>query len=84
MRGGENLSSELINESLVSLVFKQGQSMSLCARVLSIEVNGVEQAFTGGSLRHSRGEKSEDSALNTVNEGISFNLAFSYCLPWLC
>ena len=25
--------------------------MSLCARVLSIEINGVEQAVTGGSLR---------------------------------
>ena len=57
--------------------------MSLCARVLSIVINGVEQAVTGGSLRHSRGDKSEDSALNAINKSVSFDLPFPYCFTWL-
>ena len=35
-------------------------------------------------MRHSRWEKSEDFDLNTVYEGVSFDLAFSYCFTWLC
>ena len=50
---------------------------------MSIVINGVDQAVTGGSLRHSRVEKSEDAARNTVNGSISFDLAFSYCLTCL-
>ena len=57
--------------------------MSLCARVLSIKINGVEQAVTGGSLGHSRGEKNKESALNAVDKSIFFDLALSYCLTWL-
>ena len=40
--GGRNLSSKLFKGSFVSLIFKQGQSISLRARVLSIVLNGVE------------------------------------------
>ena len=39
---------------------------------------------TGGSLRHSRGDKSEDSALNAINECISLDLSFPHCLARLC
>ena len=66
------------------MIFEQGQSISLCVRVLSVVINGVEQAVTGGSLRHSRVEKSKDSAMNAVKESVSFDLSFPYCLAWLC
>ena len=58
--------------------------MSLCALVLSIVINGVDHVVTGGSLRHYRGDKSEDSALNAINKSVSFDLPFPYCFIWLC
>ena len=82
--GAGKLSSKLFNESFVSIIFENGQCVSLRAQVVSVVIDGVEQPVTGGSLRHSRGEKIEDSTLNTVNESVSLDLAFSYCLTWLC
>ena len=78
-----NLSSKLFNESFLSLIFKQGLRVSLYVRVLSFVIDGVDQAVTGGRLRHSRGEKKQYSTPNNINESISFDLAFSYCLNWL-
>ena len=83
MREGGSLTSKKSTESFVSSIFEKGQRVFLCASVLSIVINGTDQVVTGGILRHSRGEKSDDCTLNTVIESISFDLAFSYCLPWL-
>ena len=44
-------SSALFNNGSISLVFKEGQSVSLGVWVLPIVVDGVYQAVTGGSLR---------------------------------
>ena len=41
----------MFNESFVSLIFESGQRVSLPARGLSIVINGVGQAVTGGSVR---------------------------------
>ena len=65
---GGNLSSELFNESFVSLIFEYGQSISLCARVLSIVIDGVEQAVTGGSLRQNAKKFFEKCKSSCVQE----------------
>ena len=52
IEGGGNLSSKAFNGSFISLIFKQGQWVALHAQVLSIVIDGVDQAVTGGSLRH--------------------------------
>ena len=68
IEGGENLSIKMFNEKFVILIFKWGQSISLRSRFLSVVVDGVQQAITGGSLRHSPGQKNGYSSLNTINE----------------
>ena len=55
----------------------------MCDWVLPIVIDGVDHAVTGGSLRHSRGDKSEVSALNAIDECISLDLSFPHCLARL-
>ena len=73
----------MFNESFVSLIFGKGQRVSMHARVLSIVFDGVDQAVTGGSWRHSRLEGTEYSILYTINESIAFDLVFADCLTCL-
>ena len=54
MRGGEEIyAANYLMKVLSVLIFEEGQSISLCSRGLTIVVDGVEQAVTGGSLRQS-------------------------------
>ena len=69
LRGEENLSSNLFNKSFVYLIFEQGQCISVHARVLSIVINGVGEAVTGGSLR-------EKLFLETYSQALIFNSIF--------
>ena len=83
MRGEENYPANIFFKSFVSLIFENAQGVSRHAQVLSIVIDGVDQAVTVGSLQHSRGEKNEYFTLNIINESISSDLAFSHCLTWL-
>ena len=84
-RGGGKLSSKYLMRVLSVYSSNKGNTCPCMPEFcpLYLAFNGGDQVVTDGSLRHSQGGKIEYSTLNTINESISFDLAFLFCLTWL-